>query len=410
MPKPKININRPCYAMASVNGKEAEITMYGEVVDSQPYDSWTGEPIPGSYIIKDDFINDLQSVSDCDTLTLRMDSVGGDASVGLFIHNKLRDLANAGKKLKCVVDGVAMSAGSVIMAACDEVIVHSTSLIMIHKAWQFMFGGYNADELRNIAASLDSWDMAMVKAYERKTGLSETVISHMMSDTTYMTGDEALEKHFADTLSEEDGAAIAASADRSAFIVNGKRYALGNGAKVPESIPTVAAPAAEPAEDDTNNKPIASGENGGTISMANNLEEFKKENPALLSQLESEIRATLTAEHETNASAAAEAERTRMKEIDAIAGACDPKLVQEAKYDKPCSAQELAYNAMLAEAQKGNQFLQNLSDDAHSSGTENVPSAAEPMNEHDSSKTPQAKQAEADAFIHGLLHKEKEDK
>lgn len=49
-----------------------------------------------------------------------MDSVGGDTAVGLLIHNKLRDLSQAGKKLNCIVDGVAMSAGSLIMSACDQ--------------------------------------------------------------------------------------------------------------------------------------------------------------------------------------------------------------------------------------------------------------------------------------------------
>ncbi len=408
MAKPKIKLNRTCYAMASVDGKEAEITMYGEVVDSQPYDYWTGEPVPGSFIIKDEFIEDLQSVAACDTITIRMDSVGGDAGVGLFIHNKLRDLANAGKKLKCVVDGVAMSAGSVIMAACDEVIVHSSSLIMVHKTWEFLFGGYNADELKTLATSLETWDKALVKVYERKTGLSAAVITHMMADTTYMTGDEAIEKHFADTLSEEDGAEISASEDRSAFIVDGRRYALKNGAKVPESIPTVTAPAVDTAEDDTKNKPTASGDNGGKTTMAKNLEELKKENPALASQIESDIRASLAAEQEANASAAAEAERERLKEIDAIAGIYDPALVQAAKYDKPCSAQELAYNAALVQAKKGKEFLEGIDDDARSSGTGNVPAAGEPKDSK--ADTPQAKQAEADALVRSLLHKEKEDK
>ena len=45
MPKPnnapQVNIQRPCYAMASTDGQTADITMYGEIVETQPIDWWT---------------------------------------------------------------------------------------------------------------------------------------------------------------------------------------------------------------------------------------------------------------------------------------------------------------------------------------------------------------------------------
>ncbi len=402
-----INIKRPCYAMASTDGKEAEITMYGEFVESKPYDSWTGKDIPGNFIIKDEFIEDLSAVSNCNNITIRMDSVGGDLAVGLFIYNKLRDLVAEGKQLKCVVDGVAMSAGSLVMVACNEVVVHATSLIMIHKGWRLLFGSYNSDELRKEAKELDAWDKTMIKAYTQKTGLSDAVITHMMSETKYMTGDEAVEKHFADTLSESEGASIAANANRNAFIINGRIFALSNGYKVPDNIPVVAASAS--AEDDINKiKPTASGENGGKTIMANNLEELRKENPTLASQIESELRSTLKAESETSASAAADDERKRLKEIDAIAGIYDPALVQAAKYDKPCTAQEMAYRAAVEAAEKGKKFSADIRSDADDSGVNSVPAATAPNDATDNNenKSPKALQAEADKFVHGLLHSE----
>lgn len=48
-----------------------------------------------------------------------------------------------------------------------------------------------------MAEQNDAWDKMQVSIYKRKTGLSDTVISHMMADTTYMTGCEAAGKHFA---------------------------------------------------------------------------------------------------------------------------------------------------------------------------------------------------------------------
>ena len=130
---PMVSIQRPCYAMASTDGQSADITMYGQIVDTQPTDWWTGEPIPGQYIIESEFLSDLQQVEHCSEITIRMDSVGGDAGVSILIHNRLRELAAKGTKLTCIVDGVAMSGGSLIMCACDTVKANPSSLVMIHK-------------------------------------------------------------------------------------------------------------------------------------------------------------------------------------------------------------------------------------------------------------------------------------
>ena len=114
MPKPnnapQVNIQRPCYAMASTDGQTADITMYGDIVEKQPIDRWTNEPIPGQYIVESEFLNDLAQIEGCSQITIRMDSLGGDAGVSILIHNRLRELAAKGTKLVCIVDGVAMSA------------------------------------------------------------------------------------------------------------------------------------------------------------------------------------------------------------------------------------------------------------------------------------------------------------
>ena len=219
MPKPnnapQVNIQRPCYAMASTDGQTADITMYGDIVEKQPIDRWTNEPIPGQYIVESEFLNDLAQIEGCSQITIRMDSLGGDAGVSILIHNRLRELAAKGTKLVCIVDGVAMSGGSLIMCACDTVRVNPSSLVMIHKCWTFLWGGYNADELREQATQQEAWDKMQMEVYTRKTGLSATVISHMMADTTYMTGREAIDKGFADELIEDaEPTSIAASEAR----------------------------------------------------------------------------------------------------------------------------------------------------------------------------------------------------
>ena len=142
MHKP-VNIQRDFYTMATVENNTAVITMYGDIVSERPTD-WFGNPIEGQFIIESEFLEDLEQVSKYSEITIRMNSCGGDAGVSVLIHNRLRELANSGKKLTCIVDGVAMSGGSLIMCACDTVKVNPSSLIMIHKCWSFLFGGYRS--------------------------------------------------------------------------------------------------------------------------------------------------------------------------------------------------------------------------------------------------------------------------
>ncbi len=153
-----IDIKKSVYALASVDGETATLTMYGDIYEKRPVDWWTDEPIEGDFILLDEFLDDLDEIRRCRSLTIRMNSYGGDANVANVIHNRLRELARGGMETVCIVDGVAMSGGSLIMCACDRVEVNPSSLIMIHNAWGFFFGGYNAAELLELAAQLDAFD------------------------------------------------------------------------------------------------------------------------------------------------------------------------------------------------------------------------------------------------------------
>ena len=374
-----VSIQRPAYAMASTDGQTAEITMYGDIVESTPTD-WWGDPVEGSFITLDEFIKDLEQVENCTDITIRMNSYGGDAGVSCTIHNRLRELARNGASLHCIVDGVAMSGGSLIMCACDDVKVNPSSLIMIHKCWSFMFGGYNADEMRQAAAQNDAWDQMQVEVYKRKTGLSETVLRHMMADTTYMTGREAVEKGFADQLLEDaEPLDIAASADGRSLFVHGRQMHMAPGMFAPDIIPTVTPAAGAAVEANTNQPEVNPGnQEGGQRPMANTVEELRQESPDLVAQIEESARAAAAAEAGTIAAD----ERRRIQEIDAIADQLDPALVAEAKYgESACTAQELAFRAVQQAKQIGGNFLRDMKADADGSGVEGVGSAPAPTDD-----------------------------
>lgn len=402
-----INIKRPHYTMASVNDTDAEVSLYGDIVEEQPTD-WYGNPAEGQYIIGSEFLKDLEQIAKCKNVLIRMNSYGGDAGVSVMIHNRLRELAREGVNLTCVVDGVAMSGGSLIMCACDHVQVNPSSLIMIHKCWAFVFGGYNADELRDLAQSNDAYDKSQVAIYERKTGLSGTVLMHMMADTTYLTGKEAVEKGFADELLEDGNAPeIAASADRNSLMVAGRTIRLIPGMTLPNTIPTItpveaSAGIAAPTPDDTNkSQPAKTGNEGGNNPMT--LEELKRDHPDLVAQIADEV-AAIGAD---NIDAAVQGERDRIQEIDGIAALYSPEMVHEAKYGKnACTAQELAFRAAQEQAKTGSTFMQNLTDDNNGSGGAEVGAAPAADDAAGGKEVNTIEQARADAKAYNERKKE----
>ena len=382
-----VSIQRECYAMAVKEGNSAEITMYGQIVERRPTDWWTGKPLEGSFIVKSEFLKDLEAIEGVRKLTIRLDSLGGDAYASLLIHNRLREL-KAKKTIQ--VDGVAMSGGSIIMCAGDTVRVNPGSLIMVHKCLAGLCGWYNEDDLDQIRQSNIASDKALASVYARKTGKDDATIIELMKNQTYLTGKEAVEQGFADELLErEDAPQIAASADHTTLFVNGRALAT-MGCPLPDVIPVMQQKHDEPAPE--TETPPQSGKGEGI--MAKNLVELKAENPELAESIMAEARTAASAE----ISAAAAAERQRLRDIDSIASIYSDELVNEAKYgEKACSAQELAFRAAQETAKRGKDALKDMEKDAEASGAKAVGAAPAPDETGPLSPEQRRAQGKADA-------------
>ena len=348
MPSKAINIKRQFYTMASSDGISGEIKMYGDIYEETPRDR-DGNPIAGQYISLEQFIEDLDALKKCKSITLRINSYGGDAVASDTIHNRLRELARAGTELTCIVDGVAMSGGSLIMCSCDTVKVNPSSLIMIHKAWSFIWGAFNTDELMEQRRRLDAYDRMQTAIYNRKTGIPEDELLAMMSETTILTGREAFDRKFADEVLEDaDPLDIAASADGKALICGGIKCYLPPGTFAPDSVPTAKQPEAE-----TND-----------TERSNEMNTKSNEVPAERVDQSAET-AGQTANVKAAIDEAVRAERQRLSEIDEISALYPEDMVRAAKYgEHPCTAQQLAYNAAQMAVQQGTNVLALMNADA----------------------------------------------
>ena len=123
-------------------------------------------------------------------------SGGGSVFAASEIYTMLKNYAG---KVTVNIQGLAASAASIIAMAGDVVNKSPTSQMMIHKASTISQG--NADDLAHDSKMMDVADQSIVNAYEAKTGMDRNDILQLMSNETWMTAQDAVDKGFADNVS-----------------------------------------------------------------------------------------------------------------------------------------------------------------------------------------------------------------
>ncbi|KZL93965.1 head maturation protease, ClpP-related [Clostridium magnum] len=138
------------------------------------------------------FMADLSQYKGKD-INVWINSYGGDVYAASRIYTALKEHQG---KVKVKVDGVAISAASVIAMAGDEILMSPTSILMIHNPWGNFQG--EAKDLRHGADVLDEVKDTIINAYQLKTGKSRAKISQMMDEETWMSAKKAVSEGFVD--------------------------------------------------------------------------------------------------------------------------------------------------------------------------------------------------------------------
>ena len=126
-------------------------------------------------------------------VTLWLNSPGGDCVAASQIYAMLMDYAG---QVHVNIDGIAASAASVIAMAGTTVNMAPTALMMIHNPFTIAMG--DTDEMERAISMLSEVKESIINAYELKTGLSRTQLSHLMDAETWMDANKAVELGFAD--------------------------------------------------------------------------------------------------------------------------------------------------------------------------------------------------------------------
>ena len=128
-------------------------------------------------------------------ITVWINSPGGDCFAAAQIYNMLKDYKG---NVTVKIDGIAASAASVIAMAGSTVYVSPVSMLMIHNPATAAFG--NTAEMQKAIEMLNEVKESILNAYELKTGMSRTKLSHLMDAETWMDARKAVELGFADEI------------------------------------------------------------------------------------------------------------------------------------------------------------------------------------------------------------------
>lgn len=283
------------------------------------------------------------------SIDLRVNSYGGSVMQAMAMYTALK---KHGGEITAYIDGVAASAASFVVMAADNIVMPSNAMMMIHNPWGFASG--EASDMRKTADLLDKMRDQMLDIYAARTNVDRDEIASMLDAETWMTGDEAVIKGFADELGEE---IVDAYATASEFVFAGQRFSrdrLNMPSRIAAKLETREPKSQTPKE--------------VQAMDPKNVEELRAKFPELCNALVADAAAKAEAPHADAIKAAAEAavaaERQRLQEIDEISATVDPALVAKAKYETGESAKDLAFNAMKQQQAKGSTYIANRAADA----------------------------------------------
>lgn len=161
---------------------EKELLLYGEI-----------GPEYFGMISDTAVIRALDDLKGARKITVRINSPGGDAFMGVSIMNAFR---RHQAKITVHVDALAASAASIAAMGGDKIVMHEGAMLMIHRAWTIGMG--NATDFAKIADTLAKVDDNIIDIYHRKSGLDREKVKRMVDEETWMSGSEAVEFGLAD--------------------------------------------------------------------------------------------------------------------------------------------------------------------------------------------------------------------
>ena len=348
-----MTLNRDCFkfaysvCMSATDSTEAEMTLYGEIV--QDYGKWYKENYPEDKSASD-FRREIQKIRDAGAkkLLLRINSPGGVCTQAVAMRSIL---ANAGfESITIRIERFCASAATDIATIGGAVVeIAEGSEYMIHNPWLITWG--NANDLEKDIEHLRQIERTSRAFYAEKSGQSDEQIKEWMDAETWFTAEDAVKYGFCDKLlksTETRAMPAAACVTEEQMEVMQHLYKA-----VPKAI------AVRNAEAEGDNAPTDEISNGNPVAgnPTENKDKEGKPNMEIKDITREQLLADNPALHDEIVQIAVTAERQRIQDIDDLTMQGYEEMAAQAKADGT-SALDFQKQIVKAQREKGKNFLQ----------------------------------------------------
>lgn len=338
----------------------------------------------------------VESCPEGEELILEINSPGGSVYAGFEMYTALRQHKG---HTAAEVYGIAGSAASVILAACDEVRMSPVANVMIHRSATYAEG--NAEDMQETGQMLSTIDESILNAYMEKVGDKATrdQLRAYMAQETFFTAEGAVELGLADSIlprpegKAEPNTAVACMRELALAL---QTPTLEELAELERSRLSAGQTKSEPPDNKaTENSKKRQKEKRSETMEIKNVDELKARFPELTAQLCQEVEEKTTAQLDERVAQALAAERERLLGIDGVAMAGFEELIASAKADPEQNAGTVAMAIIKAQKEQGKSYLEGVKRDAKDCNA--VPSE-QPENKHEETAEEAAKVAVASFY------------
>ncbi len=315
--------NKHFWQFVNAANSPPELMLYGDISDETWYDDVV---TPGK------FAQELAALGDVPEIVVRINSKGGDVFAANTIYTRLKEHP---AKIAVKIDGCAASAATIIAMAGDTITIPAYGVFMIHDPSVRLEGRFTETDLTKLTEELKAIKQTMLQAYAAKTGKSTDDIAALMAAETWYNGNQAVEAGFCDTL----------------LLQKVEKAENQTEQTITNHIPPIVAKA----EDFAIAAQLEKEES--TMPEIKTVEELQATYPTLIQQI---------------TDTAAQNERKRLQGIEAIAIDGFESIIQQAKYEKPLSAEAVALAILAEQRKQGKQYLNSREQDTQTSNLNHV--------------------------------------
>lgn len=166
----------------------SEVYIYDEIVQEK-YVDWDDKE---HGFTPNELAEPLHNAVEGETVDIFVNSPGGSVFAAVAMTSEIKRATQRGVKVNAYVDGIAASAASFLIMACDTVNMYHGTMLMLHKPFSYCIG--NADDMRKVANDLDAiQEGTCMPLYKSKLKTAEEELDALISSESWLSANKAAE-------------------------------------------------------------------------------------------------------------------------------------------------------------------------------------------------------------------------